>query len=112
VRHEGLIDGCIRRFHETGADSLATGYWCSLFEWGTYSARRQDLQPFFHDDGNVYVIRADLIRKGELWGERKERFTVDREETFEIDDEFDLWLNERILERKTGCGSRGEREDF
>jgi N-acylneuraminate cytidylyltransferase len=112
VRHEGLIDDCIRCFRETGADSLATGYWCSLFEWGTYSARRQDLRPFFHDDGNVYVIRADLIREGELWGERRERFTVDREETFEIDDEFDLWLNERILERKTGCGSRGEREGF
>jgi CMP-N-acetylneuraminic acid synthetase len=109
VRDEGLIDRCIERFLETGADSLATGYMCSLFPWGEYSARRQDLRPFFHDDGNVYVMRADLVEKGELWGDRRERLMTGREENFEIDDEFDLWLNEEILKRRTGCGdTRGE----
>jgi len=113
VREEGLIDACIRRFQETGADSLATGFWCSLFPWGSYSARRQDLTPFFHDDGNVYVLRADQVRKGDLWGKKRERFSVNREQTFEIDDEFDLWLNEKILERKFGCGGpRGERDSL
>ncbi|MGA2935088.1 MAG: acylneuraminate cytidylyltransferase family protein [Methanomicrobiales archaeon] len=107
VRDEGLIDRCIGRFRESGADSLATGFWCSLFAWGSYSARRQDLTPFFHDDGNIYVIRADLIRRGELWGQRMEPFPVSRDQTFEIDDEFDLWLNEKILERRFQCGQGG-----
>ncbi|MDD1665535.1 MAG: acylneuraminate cytidylyltransferase family protein [Methanomicrobiales archaeon] len=104
VRDEGLIDRCIERFLKTGADSLATGYMCSLFPWGQYSARRQDLRPFFHDDGNVYVVRADLIEKGELWGKRMEQLPVSREQNFEIDDEFDLWLNDEILKKRTGCG--------
>jgi CMP-N-acetylneuraminic acid synthetase len=107
VRDEGLIDRCIERFRETRADSLATGLWCSLLAWGTYSARRQELTPFFHDDGNVYVIRADLIRGGELWGKRMEPFPVSRDQTFEIDDEFDLWLNEKILERRSRCRQTG-----
>lgn len=107
VRDEGLIDDCILRFRESGADSLATGFWCTLFAWGSYSARRQDLTPFFHDDGNVYVIRADLIRRGELWGERREPYPISRDQGFEIDDEFDLWLNEKILERRSQAGQGG-----
>ena len=104
VRDEGLIDACIERFREAKADSLATGFWCSLFPWGSYSARRQDLPPFFHDDGNVYVMKADQIRGGDLWGTRREPYPVGREQNFEIDDGFDLWLNGKILERRHGCG--------
>ena len=113
VRNEGLIDRCIERFLQTGADSLATGFMCNLFPWGKYSARRQDLDPFFHDDGNVYVLRAAHIARGELWGEQREHFPTGREENFEIDDEFDLWLNEQILKKRTGCGdTRGKGNRF
>ena len=97
VRREGLIDICIKKFVESKADSVATGYMCNLFEWGSYSGRRQDLSEFFHDDGNVYVIKADLIKRGVLWGEKMERVITRREENFEIDDEFDFWINEQIL---------------
>ncbi len=97
VRDDDLIDSCIRRFYETGADSLATGFVCNLFEWGTYSARRQELKGFFHDDGNVYVIKAELIKSGKLWGNKMEKLIISREQNFEIDDEFDFWLNEQIL---------------
>jgi N-acylneuraminate cytidylyltransferase len=100
VRDPGLIDRCIRKFLETHADALATGYLCDLFEWGTYSSRRQDLKPFFHDDGNVYVINADNIRKGDLFAGRRETVLTGRECNFEIDTEFDLWLNEEILSKR------------
>ena len=100
VRDDGLIDECIKKFLQTGADTLATGYECYLFEWGTYSARRQDLKGFFHDDGNVCVIKADLIKRGELWGRRMEKFITSKEQCFEIDDEFDFWLNEQILRKR------------
>ena len=104
VRDDGLIDYCIRRFLETKADSLTTGFICQLYEWGTYSARRQDLRGFFHDDGNVYVMRADLIKRGELWGNKMEKVVISKEQNFEIDDEFDFWLNEQILKRRLELG--------
>lgn len=104
VRENGLIDKCIKKFLISKADSLATGFMCNLFEWGTYSARRQDLEVFFHDDGSVYVLKADLIRKAkkwsDVWGKKKQTVLTDKEENFEIDDAFDFWINEQILKKR------------
>lgn len=100
VRDDDLIDRCIEKFILTNADSLATGYICELFEWGTYSARRQELKGFFHDDGNVYVIKSSLIKNGQLWGDRKACIYTEKDHNFEIDDEFDFWLNDQILKRR------------
>lgn len=100
VRFPGLIDQCIEKFQKTSADAVATGNVCSLFEWGTYSARRQELREFFHDDGNVYIINAENIRNGDLFAGKRETVIVPRECSFEIDDEFDFWLNDQILRRQ------------
>jgi N-acylneuraminate cytidylyltransferase len=100
VRDPGLIDQCIEKFHKTGADALATGYMCSLFKWGTYSARRQELDPFFHDDGNVYVIATDNITAGDLFQGKREIVLTGRECNFEIDEEFDFWINDQILQKR------------
>ncbi|MDO8601267.1 MAG: acylneuraminate cytidylyltransferase family protein, partial [bacterium] len=105
VRREGLIDYCLRKFLASKADSLATGFICKMYEWGKYSGRSQDLKGFFHDDGNIYVIKADLIRKGRLWDKKMAKIEINKEQNFEIDDEFDFWLNEQILKtesRKSG----------
>lgn len=103
VRDEGLIDYCIQRFLDKKADSLATGYFCKLFEWGKYSANKQDLKGYFHDDGNIIIIKAENIKKAEtldeVWGEKMEKVEVSKEHNFEIDDEFDFWLNEQILKK-------------
>ena len=103
IRDRGLIDRCIKRFLETNADSLATGFTCKLYEWGTYSSRKQDLEGFFHDDGNVYVVKADLIKKGKLWGKKMEKMEISKEQNIEIDDEFDFWLAEQILKKRGMC---------
>jgi len=100
VREEGLIDRCIKKFLESKADSLATGFICNLYKWGDYSARRQDLKGWFHDDGNIYVIKADIVKKGNLWGKKMEKVLISKEQNFEIDDEFDFWLNEQILKKR------------
>ncbi|MFA5147194.1 MAG: acylneuraminate cytidylyltransferase family protein [Candidatus Omnitrophota bacterium] len=97
VRSNGLIDRCIARFKESGADNLGTGFICKFMEYGTYTARRQDLKGFFYDDGNVYVIKADLIRKGTLFGKKAGHFETSKEENIEIDDDFDFWMAEQIL---------------
>jgi CMP-N-acetylneuraminic acid synthetase len=62
-RGTNLIDNCIRRFVETGVDSLVTGYDCKLYPYKkSLPTRRQDIKPYFVNDGNVYVIKADLIK--------------------------------------------------
>ena len=100
IRDEGLIDLCIQKFIDTKADSLATGFTCKYVEYGKHNLRRQEIPGFFYDDGNVYVLDADMVRKGERHGKRIERVYLDREQNVEIDDEYDLWLVEQILARR------------
>jgi len=98
VRRPGLIDECIREFQKGGYDSLATGFNCTYIEYGKNDLRRQDIEGFFYDDGNVYVMKADLLRKGDRYGTKIGKKLISRWENAEIDDEFDFWLVEKILQ--------------
>jgi len=100
VRQADLIDRCIKQFLDAGADSLATGFICKYVEYGKNELRRQEVPGFFYDDGNVYVMKADLVRQGDRFGKRIESVVIDREQSVEIDDEFDFWLAEQILQRR------------
>lgn len=97
IRDKGLIDRCIREFQRLKADNLATGFICKFMEYGTYTRRRQDLKGFFYDDGNVYVIKAGLLKEGREFGRKVGRLITTREQNIEIDDEFDFWLAEQVL---------------
>lgn len=97
VRRPGLIDECIEEFKKNDYDSLATGFICKYIEYGKNILRRQDTRGFFYDDGNVYVINADIIKKGDRYGEKIGRKIISRWENMEIDDEFDFWMVEKIL---------------
>lgn len=97
VRREGLIDECIKEFISNDYDSLATGFMCKYVEYGKGSRRRQDCKGFFYDDGNVYVIKADLLKSGERYGKRIGTKVISRYENIDIDDDFDFWVAERIL---------------
>lgn len=107
IRSPGLVDRCVGRFLDTDADSLATGFITKLYEYGTYQSRRQELPGWFHDDGNVYVFRADLIQRGDRYGARRETLETSREENLEIDDEFDLWLASEMILRGRLPGRSG-----
>lgn len=104
VRDPDLIDRCIQQFLDTKADSLATGFFCTYTEYAKQrrELRRQDVQGFFYDDGNVYVMRADLVASGDRYGARIERVVTDREQQVDIDDAFDFWLAEQILKKRLG----------
>ncbi len=98
MRSTGLIDACIKEFIDRSYDSLATGYMCMLKEYGTNELRRQDIKGFFYDDGNVYVLKSDLVKRGERYGKKIGRKVISRRENFEIDDETDFWILEKMLE--------------
>jgi CMP-N-acetylneuraminic acid synthetase len=97
IRDAGLIDNCILNFQEKKADNLATGLICKFKEYGSYTQRRQELKGFFYDDGNVYVVKAGLIKKGTLFGDNAVHILTSREQNIEIDDDFDFWLAEQAL---------------
>ena len=102
VRDEGLIDRCIRQVLDTGADSLATGFICTYVEYGTnrQELNRQAIPGFFYDDGNVYIVKAELLRRGERFGTRMERVVLDREQNVDVDEGFDFWLAEQVLAKR------------
>jgi CMP-N-acetylneuraminic acid synthetase len=108
IRRTGLIDECVKEFKDNDFDSLATGFICDYIEYGKNQLRRQDIEGFFYDDGSIYVIKADLIKSGERFGEKIGRKIVSRWENVEIDDEFDFWLAEQILKERR-CGMKDTR---
>ena len=100
IRRGGLIDECIREFLDNEYDSLATGFICKYIEYGKGNMRRQDIEGFFYDYGNTYVIKVNLIERGERYGEKIGKKVISRWENIEIDDEFDFWIAEKILQAK------------
>jgi len=101
IRDEGLIDACLTKFFESETESLATGFVCKFREWGSPPLRRQDINGFFYDDGNVYIMTREFIDKNIKPGLRDIRFEIDREQNVEIDDHFDFWLAEQILLKRS-----------
>ena len=99
-RSEGLIDECICEFIENDYDSLATGFMCDYKEYGSNTLARQQIEGFFYDDGNVYVIKADQILRGDRYGKKIGHKLISRYENAEIDDMYDFWLLEKILEKQ------------
>ncbi len=100
IRVNNLVDRAIDRFLKTGVDSLATGHILKILEWGTHNnLSRQKIDGFFHDDGNVYIHRAEVLRKGRWYGERLERMVVEHYYNVDIDDEVDLWVAEAIMQK-------------
>lgn len=98
-RSAGLIDDCIKDFINNDFDSLATGFICNYKEYGKNTLPRQAIEGFFYDDGNVYVIKASNILKGDRYGIKIGRKFISRYENAEIDDEYDFWLLEQILRK-------------
>ena len=101
IRSESLIDQCITRFIDKSADCLATGYYCKSKEYGTHNnRRRQDTKGFFYDDGNIYIMKKELIEAGEWAGGTMERFELVGSENYEIDNDLDFFIVEKLLERQ------------
>lgn len=114
-RPVGLVDACIERLEETGADSLLTvcrthSFFWRLGESGLEASydwrkrpRRQELgdkQVWFRENGSVYVTRRDvLLNEHNRLGGRIAFYEMAEVDSFEVDSIFDLWLHERLAEK-------------
>jgi len=107
------VEAAIRKFVETGADSVTTvcavddnPYWmqrldgdrlCPLMPEGRRYGRRQDLPPVYRLTGAVYVTRRDVVMdEGRLLGDDTRAIVIGRRESIDVDDELDLRLCELI----------------
>jgi len=98
IRGKKLIDTCIKKYEKSDCDVLVTGFDCHYKPYETYIGRRQDLETFFYNDGSVYILPSERIKSGLLNSPNYCRMYTSREESVEIDDEFDFWLCEQILQ--------------
>ena len=108
IRNPGLIDKCIKKYKDIDVDTVVTGFDCHYNPYETYVGRRQDLDTFFYNDGNVYVISSQLIKRGRINSSSYSPIITTREENVEIDDEFDFWLAEQILLKRKKHGTNSK----
>jgi YrbI family 3-deoxy-D-manno-octulosonate 8-phosphate phosphatase len=108
LRNADTIDGCISDFQNGGFDTLATGYYTKIIEYGTHqNLRRQDIPGFFYDDGNVYIINSSVIQSNRWFGDRVCKKTLDAELNVEIDDEVTFISAEALLLKRLQSGRQG-----
>ncbi len=100
IRINNLIDRAIEKFFLSGADTLATGFITHQYEWGMFNnLPRQKLTGWFYDDGNIYVHKADYLKKNKWYGEKLEKMVIDKYYNFEIDDDVDFFIVESLMRR-------------
>jgi CMP-N,N'-diacetyllegionaminic acid synthase len=98
VRVENIIDKAIKIFQESDCDTLATGYISHHYEWGAFkNLPRQALEGYFHDDGNVYIFKKDILKAGRWIGDNPYRMEISGIYNIEIDNISEFWANEGIL---------------
>ncbi len=107
LRDKTTIDDCILEFKTGGYDTLATGYYTKIVEYGTHqNLRRQDIQGFFYDDGNIYILDRNVLEKNRWFGKKIFRKILDKELSFEIDDDLDFLIVEHLLNIRLKSGKQ------
>ncbi len=98
LRPKELINDCINEFIRGRYSNLVTGYYCKYKEFGSHNnLRRQDINGFFYDDGSIYILTPSLI-KNNLWsGDNIKRIINKKQFSFEIDDEIDFLILEKLI---------------
>lgn len=99
IRSPRLIDRVIEAFQGGIWDSMSTGQEHPLYPPHGVEHRRQDIKYVFVNDGSVIVSTRATVLNRSLFGERAGTLVTSREENVDIDDEFDFWLAEKVLER-------------
>ncbi|MFO8015863.1 MAG: acylneuraminate cytidylyltransferase family protein [Candidatus Woesearchaeota archaeon] len=114
LRKKDDIDNAISTLQKDEADSLLSVAPNHAFIWKydrekktAYSVnydyknrpRRQDMEPEYKENGSIYVTKPEIWRnENNRLGGRIALHVMDPADSLEIDDPFDFWLIERIIE--------------
>jgi CMP-N-acetylneuraminic acid synthetase len=104
IRRAGLIDRVIEIYLNGDYDSVATGFEQLLYPPHGVEHRRQDIKSVFVNDGSVIISSRETIKNQSLFGSKAGTLVTSREENVDIDDSFDFWLAEKILEKALNEG--------
>ena len=100
IRVNGLIDRVLSAYHDAGdVDSAATGFLCRFWEWGSRRVNlpRQVDPGYFYDDGNLYILSREDLRKGYWCGEKILPIEVETEYHYEIDTPIEAIAAEAVM---------------
>ena len=116
VRRQDSLDRAVRRFLDTGADSLVGVVESHAFFWSLPDgpeaapraqydyrnrARRQEIpgdQHLFRENGSIYITRIETLRsEGNRLGGRIVLFEMDATEGFEVDSAVDFAVVETMM---------------
>jgi CMP-N-acetylneuraminic acid synthetase len=104
IRLSSLIDRVLAAFSDGDFDSMATGNMQLQYPPHGVEHRRQDIKSVFINDGSVIVFKSSNLKENSLFGKKAGTFITSREENIDIDDEFDFWLAEKVIEKGLGEG--------
>lgn len=109
IRDDDLIDRAVQAFLDGGFDSLATGWMNPQYPPHGEEHRRQDISDSFVNDGSVVISTRRTIMDGSLFGQNAGIMVTDREQNVDIDDDFDFFLAEKIMERRLAADPEHQR---
>ena len=107
-----IIDQAIALLSDPRYDSVITveedyGYYGTLDAEGCYHPfrkerrRRQEMEPFYRDNGALYLAPRQIFMEGRRMGERVGVVVMSAEDSLEIDTPFDLLIAEQIAALRT-----------
>lgn len=98
IRVNSIIDKAIEEFEKSGADSLMTGFINKEYEWFTLpDTPSQRLKGWFQGDGCVEIHKSSVIKAGNSYGEKCNRFEIPEIYNHEIDTELDLEIVKHLM---------------
>lgn len=125
-RRASSIDAAITLLLETRADSVvgvcradhpvewlrrvdADGRISLFLSEQPQPARRQDAQTLYRVNGAIYVLRADHIFAGAMYGDDMRALVMDERSSIDIDRPFDLAVAEGLLRAEYATAGQAER---
>lgn len=117
LRSSAHIAAAIRIYQETQPGSVVTvcetehhpykmllksdGSWKPVRDWSSLEAPRQTLVSAFRPNGAIYVVGVHALRShGSFFVHPLQMMIMPTEDSVDIDSEDDLWMAERVLERR------------
>ena len=65
------------------------------------TSRRQDNKNLYIRNGSFYLLEVESLYKGQLWGEKVMPYLMDKYDSIDINDLFDLEVASIIMKKRT-----------